>query len=449
MIIMKKNDNINLTIQNYGCNAEGVAVFDGQVVFVPYSLVDENIDATIIKQTSKTNLAKIDQIKNVSQERIVAPCPYFAKCGGCQLQHTNYQNTLKIKTEIVQNAISKIGKINCKVNDCIASDNQYAYRNKIAMPINPKTKSLGMYRPDSHNIIDIDACMLQKQKINKLIKIFNQYLNQTKNTIFDEQTKKGLLKSLVAREIGDTLLVTVVINGDTLPDAKFLYDLLKQNFDNLGLSININKLKNNVILSNNFKNLFGIDNAILNEYEIKYQINNQSFLQVNDNIKHKIYDRIFEQIKDDIVIDAYSGAGLLSAMIAKHAKKVFGIEIVEEATKLADNLAKQNNLNNLTNINGDCAVELPKLLSTLSNTEKQNLTIVLDPPRKGCNKNVVDAILNAEPNKIIYLSCDPSTLARDLYLINQSNKYNINFIQPYDMFPQTKHVETLVVLNKK
>lgn len=446
---MKKNEKINLTINNYGCNAEGVAIFDGQVVFVPYALVDENIDATIIKQTSKVCLAKIDNIKKQSKERIAPLCPYFSKCGGCQLQHTNYENALKIKTEIVQNAISKIGKINFEVSPCIASENTFHYRNKISMPINPKTKSLGMYRPESHHIIDITNCPLQKEKINKLIQIFNNYLKKTKNSIYNEETKNGLLKSLVAREINNSLLVTVVINGQKLNDSDILWDMLNQNFENVGLSINKNLLKNNVILTEEFEHLFGIKNAEICENGIKYCINNQSFLQINDQIKHKIYDKIFEEIQNEIVVDAYSGAGLLSAMIAKHAEKVYGIEIIKEATKAADTLANKNNISNLVNINGDCTQELPKLLATLSKAEKQNLTIVLDPPRKGCDKKVVDAIINAQPNKIVYLSCDPSTLARDLNIISQSNLYDIKSIQPYDMFPQTKHVETLLILTKK
>ena len=444
---MKKNDKLKLTIQNYGCNAEGVAVFDGQVVFVPYSLIGEQIDVTIIKQTSKTNLAKIDNIITESDKRITPLCPYFSKCGGCQLQHTAYPNALKIKTAIVQNAITKIGKIPFEISNCVECENQYHYRNKMAMPINPKTKKLGMYRPDSHNIVDIDTCPLQKEKNNKLIHVFNNYLENTTNTIFDDSTKKGLLKSIVARELNDKFLVTVVINGKKLNDADMLWNMLCKNFENVGLSLNINQLCNNVILTEQFVQLYGVDKISLNEFGIDYQIDNQSFLQVNDEIKHKIYTKIFDEVKDDVVIDAYSGAGLLSAMIAKHAKKVYGIEIVKPATQSADKLKMQNKIENLTNINGDCAVELPQLLNKLSPNE--NFTIILDPPRKGCDKKVVEAIINAKPNKIIYLSCDPSTLARDLNLIYQTGIYNIKSIQPYDMFPQTKHVETLAILTKK
>lgn len=445
---MNKNDKVNLTINNYGCNAEGVALFDGQIVFVPYSLVGENIDATIIKQTSKTNLAKIDNINNPSELRIKAPCPYFEKCGGCQLQHTTYQNTLKIKTEIVQNAITNIGKINYKISSTIPSENMYHYRNKIAMPINPKTRLLGMYRPSSHKIVDIENCLLQKNMISSLIKVFNGYLSQTKNTIYNDETKTGLLKSLVARETDNKLLVTVVINGNDLSDKNMLVDLLKQNFENFGLNLNINKLKNNVILTENFVDVFGDNKAEICENEIKYFISNQSFMQVNDEVKLKMYNAIFNEIENCYVVDAYSGAGLLSAMMAKHAKYVYGIEIVKPATELANELAKTNNIKNLKNINGDCAVELPKLMDNLKAEEKNNLTVVLDPPRKGCDKKVLDAIIQVKPQKIVYMSCDPSTLARDLKILQEQLHYNIKYIQPYDMFPQTKHVETLAVLEK-
>ena len=444
---MKKNDNINVTIKNYGCNAEGVANFDGKTVFVPYSLVGENLNAIIIKENSKYCIGKITEILKKSENRIEAPCPYFAKCGGCQLQHTNYENSLKIKTEIVQNAINSIGKIDWKIPQVVASKNTFHYRNKIAMPINPKTRRLGMYRPNSHKIIDIEDCILQKNIISSLISAINEYLSKSQNTIFDDETKKGLLKSVVAREIEQKLIVTVVINGDKLPDEKLLIDTLSQKFgDNLGINLNINKLKNNVVLTENFVDIFGNNQIEIEEFGIKYSINNQSFLQVNDDVKKEMYQKIFDEIDDEVVVDCYSGAGLLSAMIARHAKKVFGIEIVKEATNIANRLKEQNAISNLTNINGDCSVELSKLTSELP--KQDEITIVLDPPRKGCDKNVLETICKNMPAKIIYMSCDPSTLARDLKILLESGNYKIKYIQPFDMFPQTKHVETLAVLEK-
>lgn len=446
---MNKNENISIEIKNYGCNAEGVGTLNNEVVFVPYSLVGETIDATIIKASKSFAIAKIININNQSKNRIVAPCPYFSKCGGCQLQHCKYEESLKIKTEIVQTAIKNIGKISHKVNDIIPSNLTYNYRNKISMPINPKTKKLGMYRLSSHNIIDIYNCLLQKSLIQNLIKVFNTYLQSTKNSIYDDNKKKGLLKSLVAREVENKLLVTVVINGDKLDDVEDLVELLKENFDNFGLNLNINKQKNNVILGDKFVDIYGDNKVEIVENGITYYISNQSFLQVNGYIKNKIYSAIFNEIKGDTVIDAYSGAGLLSAMMTKHSKMVYGIEIVEPATKLADELKEKNMIQNLKNINGDCSIVLPKLLDELTEEEKNNLTIVIDPPRKGCDKKVVESIKSVKPQKIIYVSCDPSTLARDLNLLLNDNEYTIKTIQPYDMFPQTKHIETLAILQKK
>ena len=443
---MIKSDKFNATIQNYGCNGEGVTKVNGETVFVPYSLVGENVDGIVIKANSKYAIGKIEQINIKSHCRINAPCPYFAKCGGCQLQHTTYENSLKIKTEIVKNAIKNIGKIDCDIPTVLPSKEQYHYRNKIDMPINPKTKKLGMFRTASHNIIDIEECLLQKTLTAKLITVFNKYLSQTKTPIYDDVTKKGVLKHLVARELDNKILITVVINSNDLPDKKVLVEFLSQNFDNFGLSLNINKLKNNVILTNRFVQVYGLTKIDVCENEISYSITNGSFLQINDQIKDTMYQKIFEQIENETVVDAYSGAGLLSAMIAKHAKQVYGIEIVEEATKIADRLKADNMIQNLTNINGDCAEKLPALLEGLTAEEKSNLIVVIDPPRKGCDKKVLEAILNVRPKKIIYMSCDPSTLARDLNILLNDTNYKIAYLQPFDMFPQTKHVETLAVL---
>ncbi|HBB44644.1 MAG TPA: 23S rRNA (uracil(1939)-C(5))-methyltransferase RlmD, partial [Clostridiales bacterium] len=251
----------------------------------------------------------------------------------------------------------------------------------------------------------------------------------------------------VARFVSDTLLVTVVINGNKLDDVNLLIDLLKQKFNKFGLNLNINKQKNNVILSNNFVEVYGENKITLSENGIAYSINNRSFLQINEEIKSEIYGKVFDEIEGGIVIDAYSGAGLLSAMMSKHAKMVYGIEIVKPATELANQIKKQNGISNLQNINGDCSVELPKLVEHLKNESK--ISIVLDPPRKGCAAKVIGAVKDSKANKILYISCNPSTLARDLNMLVSNGDYTATLIQPYDMFPQTKHVETLAILSLK
>lgn len=445
--MIKKNDVISTKITNYGCNAEGVAKIDGQIVFLPYTLVGEEVTATIINDKSKFAIAKAISINNKNDARTTAPCPYFTRCGGCQLQHAKYDHALKVKTQIVQDAISNIGKIDFKINNCISSDNEYQYRNKISMPINPSTRKLGMFRTSSHKIVDIEKCELQKPLINKLIQVFNNYLNLSKTSIYDENTKQGTLKHLVAREIDNNLLVTVVINDDDLKDKKLLADLLKQNFESFGLNLNINKQHNNVILSDKFIEVCGLTQIQITENGITYFINNKSFLQVNNYIKNKIYSKVFEEIFNTVVVEGYSGAGLLSAMMAKHAKHVYGIEIIKPATELANLLKSANKISNLTNINGDCQKELPKLINSLN--LDNDFYVVVDPPRKGVDKNSLDAICSSKPKKIIYISCNPSTLARDLNIILSSGIYEVSEITPYDMFPQTKHVETLAILKLK
>jgi 23S rRNA (uracil1939-C5)-methyltransferase len=447
--MINKNDTIKTTILNYGCNAEGVANVYGQVVFIPYTLTGEEITATIISGKKNFLIGKATEIEAKNPNRVPAPCPYFSKCGGCQLQHANYNHSTKIKQQIVLNAIKNIGKINCEVMSCVPSENEYHYRNKVALPINPKTRCVGMYRTSTHHIVDIESCILLRNGLNKLISVFNEYLKISKTSIYDEETKKGTIKHLVAREVEGKILVTVVINSGDLPDSDVLVKLLKQNFENFALNLNINKLNNNVILSNTFKEIYGNSTASICENGINYSINNQSFLQVNENIKSLIYGEVFKEIEGGVVVDAYSGAGLLSAMMAKHAKFVYGIEIIKPATEIANKLKEQNGIENLENINGDCAVELPKLLKKLSAGSKEKLTMVLDPPKKGCDKVVLNSIVDASPQKIVYVSCNPSTLARDLSILTKNGDFEVTKIQPYDMFPQTKHVETLAILKKK
>ena len=219
---------------------------------------------------------------------------------------------------------------------------------------------------------------------------------------------------------------------------------LKEKFDKFGIVKNVNKLGNNVIFGNTDIYIYGLKELNMTELGINYSVNNRSFLQVNDDVKTKIYNKILSFTSGSKkIIDAYSGAGLLSSIMAKNGSEVMGVEIIEEATKNAENLKKINNLDNLTNFNGDCAKIIPELISK----QKEDFTVVIDPPRKGIDKSVIDALILAKPKKIVYLSCNPATLARDLGYLSEN--YNVNFVQPYDMFPQTANVETLVELSLK
>lgn len=445
--MITKNQQLMLKIEDMGINGEGIAHCDEQTIFVPFSLPNEIINAQIVFD-KKIKMAKVLNIIEPSKFRCSAKCKYFTKCGGCDLQHFNYEQSLKFKTSLVKNTLEKVGQISTDVNDCIASKNIYEYRNKAAFPVvceNGKTK-IGMFRKNSHNLIEIDCCPIQKPFANIILEIVNKYVQKYNISGYDEQRKTGILKHIVMREINENVMLTLVVTTPKLDGLEYLSNTLKTNFKFYGLNLNINNLNNNVILSNKNVYVSGLKELSCEENGIKFNVNAMSFFQVNDNVKSKIYEEIFNNIdKDSTVIDAYCGAGLLTAMLAKKCKKVFGIEIIREAVDNANKLFKENSINNALAICGDCS----KIFSKLEISTANKINIVLDPPRTGCDLNVLEQILQINAEKIIYLSCSPQTLARDLKILLNSNKYNIKLVQPFDMFPQTKHVETLVILQKK
>lgn len=443
---IKKNDEIIVKIERLGANGEGIAVYDGIVIFVPFALVGEEVLVHIINDKNKYLVAKIVEIKTASPNRIKPKCPYFEKCGGCDLQHMDYEDQLRFKNKLVFDTLKKYADIDAEVQALIPSPKQFRYRNKFAFPVQNVggEVKIGMFRKNSHQIIEIDDCLLQSENTKKIIKIFKEYLKENNISAYDELTKQGIVKHIVVREAENSFIMTVVVTDKKFNNFSPLIEKLKQEFNEFGLFKNVNKLNNNVIFGDYDEHIYGLYELTKNEFGIKYFVNNRSFLQVNDEIKSIIYQKIIDELHEEQnVIDAYSGAGLLSSVIAKNGSNVYGVEIVKEATENANKLKKINNLYNLTNKNGDCAKNIPEL----ANEFKGNFAVVVDPPRKGLDEKVVNAFLLAEPKKIIYLSCGPATLARDLKLLSQ--KYDIVSVEPMDMFPQTANVETLVSLRIK
>ncbi len=443
---IKKNDEFVVTIDRYGDSGEGIAVYNGIVVFVPFAKVGDTVKVHVINDKKSFLIAKIIEKISSDKNETIPPCPYFFKCGGCDIQHFSKDEQLKFKKEMVKNSLKKYGKIETEICDVIPSDKWFRYRNKFAFPVQEKNGEIkiGMYQKNSHNIIEIDDCLLQTEKVKVILKLFKEYMLENKISAYNEETHKGIIKHIVVREHGGEFIMTVVVTSEKFNNFEPLIEKLKTQFSSFGIVKNVNKLQNNVIFGNFDENIYGLTNLELEDFDIKYEINNRSFLQVNDYIKNLIYKKIIETIGDqNNIIDAYSGAGLLSSILAKHSRNVVGVEIVKEATENANNLKNKNNLYNLTNINGDCAVVIPKLAEEF----KGDFAVVVDPPRKGLDKKVVDSFLSAEPKQIVYLSCNPATLARDLSFLTA--KYDIDFLQPYDMFPETANVETLVSLRIK
>jgi len=430
-------EEIRLEITNLGMNVEGVARKDGKVFFVPYALPEEVVKVKILEEKPKFNKCELIEVEKPSKERVVPFCPYFFKCGGCDLQLLPYSKQLSFKQKHIKETIEKICGEAVEVLQPISSSNSFYYRNKGVFPV---SNNIGMFEGSSHNVIDIKQCFLMKDEITTAYQIAKDFLKEFNIKGYDFKLNKGNVKYIAVRTKGDTTLVCLVVKTK-VENLNVLYERLTKKLNKVGLYLNYYNDKSKDILSENFEYISGEKDIEISEFGITYRINLSSFMQVNDYIKEKLYLEVLNEIDNEIVIDAYAGAGLLSAMISKRAKKVYSIEIVKPASEYAKRLQKLNNIDNMEVVNGDCALILPKLSKTLKN----DFVAVIDPARSGCDDRVLGAISKAK--KIVYVSCNPITLSRDLKTLLATHK--IEKIQPFDMFPNTKHVETLVVLTKK
>ncbi|MBR2330578.1 MAG: 23S rRNA (uracil(1939)-C(5))-methyltransferase RlmD, partial [Clostridia bacterium] len=399
------------------------------------------------------------------------------RCGGCSLQHLDYSLQLVHKSGVVKECLRKIGGITVEVPTAVKSDLPYGYRNKLQMPIGADKDGntvIGFYAERSHRIVPIQSCAIHPEWAEKLIAIIKRYVSECAVKGYDEETKTGALRHIVAREIGGKFIFTLVTAKRELPNLPYLTALLKEEFPISTLYINFNDKETNVIFGEEFSLVYGEGFFETEEQGIRYEAGPVTFLQVNDNVRSKLYKDALKSVTgdgDEVVVDAYSGGGLLTAMIAKKAKRVYGIELEKEASACADALKQKNCLENMYNICG--AVE-DKLAGVMEKEKGEKLRLILDPPRAGIARSVVKALLASGIPQMTLISCNPATLARDLGILSgrlvENDKgelikntayegvdeketlagyYEISYIQPYDMFPQTKHVETLVCLVRK
>jgi len=420
-----------LNIVSSGMDGEGIAKDNGRVIFVDGAIMGEKVEAQIIKENKNFARAKLVNVIEKSQHRCLPKCEYYGRCGGCNMQHIDFKKALEIKKQNVQNLFDK-SKLNFKIESTEQSDKQYYYRNKLTMYLT-KNNCLGFYKKNSKELIDIKKCELVSEEFNKLINILNNFLKNNK------EFNSFILKGISIRQINNYFIINLIIHK-------------KINLNKLQQYLALNKIQASVYYCINAKNnlptypctfAFGEKQVMAKEYDIFYPVYPMSFLQVNGFIKNKIYTDICGFIdKNANVLDSYSGAGLLSAIMAKNAKSVMAVEVDKMASRACEILAKNNKIKNLKSICGDVKNVVPNILK-----ENNIDIIVLDPARRGVDTTTLDAVKNAGAKKIIYLSCNPATLARDIKeIINVG--YKISFAKVYDMFPQTSEVETLVVLNR-
>lgn len=438
---IQKNDTVELTIESLGYKGEGVARIDRVPVFIIGALPGETVRAIIILVKKDFLIGKLTEIVHPSPVRVKPKCPVFGKCGGCDLQHMDYDSQLIFKRDQVKNALKKIAGIGADVLPAVPSADTYGYRNKLSLPVRNVggVTKIGFYAANSHRIIEIDGCPLQSQEAGGVLPVFKKWMQSV--TAYDEEKGTGAVRHLSVRELGGYLSITVISAEKT--DLSGLDQMLKQTIASYGLYLNINKQNNNVIFGD--KTIFcGGSEAMSHLYGLCTYVHPAAFLQVNAYIAGKIYVSAAGHLRSagaKRVLDAYSGGGLLTAILSKDAEEVTGIEIVPEAVASAKKLAGDNDIKNVTFILGDCAKEVPRLTQNAYYD-----TIVLDPPRQGCDEKVTAAVNASKADTVIYISCNPSTLARDIIRLDN---YQIKEVTPFDMFPQTKHIETVICLQKK
>ncbi len=403
-------------ILRYGNNGEGIALNNGKVIFVKDALMGEKVDIKITKQSNNLDYAEVTNIITSSPNRIIPACPYYDVCGGCQLQHANYEEQLKIKRIKINGNLKKYANFDANV-EIVASKHEFNYRNHMRFAVTNGT--LGLHKNKSSNCVDVDYCLIASDEINFCVEAINNFLKVSKINISEVDIKA----------IKNQVLITFIAEKNANIDVNILKQFLSP-YSSYGFYF---YNKNNKQL----KHIYGIKKI---EYydDIKCYVRPLSFLQVNDQVAHEMYDYVCGLVKDEVVVDAYCGRGILTSKLAKNAKKVYGIEIEKSSIDDAVDIKTINNIQNVTFILGDTKKELPKI------TQKVD-TIVLDPPRAGA-KQIMQTVADIGANKLIYISCASNTLARDLKMI--LNKYSIKIVKAFDMFPQTDEVETVVLLEK-
>lgn len=445
--MLKQDDLITYTAEAYA-NAETVGQVEGYTVFVANMLVGETATVKVTYVKRNVAYARVVEITKPSEMSVIPQCKYFGKCGGCALSRMNYDEQLNFKRNKVMQNLRKIGKLQCEVLPCVASPKQIKYRNKLSLPVCGKQGRayVGMYQKGSHKAVKIDGCILSDEWSAILVSEFTAYLNEQQIVPYNERDFSGVARHLVARYIDGQLLVAIVSNGDFKYDLKPLIERLKRRFDRFGLFVNVNVCKNNVIMGKNTRHIYGLKYIESEHLGVKFQLQIDSFFQVNNEVKDAIYSKVKQLLnvsQTEALIDCFSGVGVLTNVLASDGFETYAIELEPSAVEDAKALDKLNG-KRIVNICGDANVELPKLTAKLNG---KRITMVVDPPRKGLGEAICNTIMSSNVDNVVYVSCDSATLARDLAQL--SAHYDVTYVEPYDLFPQTDQVETVVRLVRK
>lgn len=445
--MIKQDDILTYTAEAYG-NAETVGKVNGVTVFVPEMIVGEKALVKVTYAKGNVAYATVQKLLTVSPKRRSAKCNNFGKCGGCSLMFMEYDEQLRFKQNKVRQNLDKIGGLNVEVAECGKSPAEFFYRNKLSLPVRGKAScaQIGMYKRGTHEVVNADSCLLGGKWCDNLVRLFRSFLDENKIPPYNEKNFGGAVRHLVARFVDGQLLVTVVTNGEQSLPWKKLYESLEKVFPKVGLFVNINTQKNNVILGKTTKHLYGLPCVEAEHLGVKFQLAPDSFFQVNNAVKDEIYKQVKSLLdisQTEVLVEGFSGIGILTTVLASEKYQTIAVELEECAVKDAEKAAQINNAPNVTNICGDVNEWLPKITQQ---HKGKNLTLVVDPPRKGLGERICQTIKKAAFDNIVYISCDSATLARDLSCLK--THYEVDFVQPWDMFPNTAEVETVVHLKR-
>lgn len=451
---IEKNQLAEVVIQDMTENGEGIGKLDGYTLFIKDTVIGDRVLVKIIKAKKTYGYARLMEILTPSADRTEPRCPAAGPCGGCQLQSMTYEAQLAFKRKKVEDHLRRIGGFSdITVEPVIGMKEPWCYRNKAQFPVGRDRDGkirIGFYAGRTHSIIETERCYLGRPVNEQVLAIVRTWMNRQKIVPYDETTGKGLIRHVLIREGRATgqVMVCLVINGKKLPAAEMLVQELKDIHGMTSISYNINMEQTNVILGRQVVTLWGEDTIEDQIGGISFRISPLSFYQVNPEQTERLYGKALEfagLTGGENVWDLYCGIGTISLFLAQKAGKVHGVEIIPAAIENARENAERNGFTNTEFFVGKAEEVLPQWYR--EHGEKADV-IVVDPPRKGCDPALLDVMLQMDPERIVYVSCDSATLARDLKILTGENRYQIKTIQPVDMFPQSIHVETVVLLSK-
>ncbi len=445
IIPVEKNHKYIAKIETLSSDGNGIARICGYTLFVPQAVPGDEVELLVVKTNKNYGYAKVMAVITPSPMRKEPPCPHFAKCGGCQLMTIDYNAQLEFKKNIVRDALLRLGKIDL-TPDIIGMEYPFRYRNKMVFPFAPDG-SWGFYRQRSHDVIPLTDCFLGDSLTTEIMNTISIHIKKYNIPVYDEIAHKGVMRRAFLRTTESEVMVVISVNGDNIPKADELIKSITAVSPKISsIILNINKKRTNLVLGDKNVTLWGKDVLSATLCGLSYEISPHSFFQVNPIQTEKLYGKAIEladTTENDTVLDIYCGIGTISLTAAKTAKSVIGVEIVPEAIENAKDNAKRNSIENAEFYCSAAEDIVPQLIADNISPD----IVILDPPRKGSDEKTLSAIVSAKPKRIVYVSCNPATLARDAQFLTE-NSYTAKSVTAVDMFPHTVHVESVMLFVK-